>query len=269
MADLGKSDATWLRFDRELGLAVNLYRFWEELERTCYRERVQFRVLGDAVDSANIDVPHSANSLTGADPGVNLTEDGKVYVRITGGPTFTVSLYTATGASGLVAQGTATASATATLTAQNSSGLTGAIRLTAGVATTTADEIQLDVFPDWKLLANLKWPQDGTTDDDAASKAAWLRLLNRLRARARAGKADIVQFMREFANTASDNPVPRGADFLEKQDTSLRTERINIDSDGAVTRPVTGFFNTMLQAMADEKKFPVEEVHDADPSNEP
>jgi hypothetical protein len=122
-----RQHAQWLRFWREISFYLRMLRWLEEMRLRCVNERSQAILVSDYESNfaSPILLSTTHGVFNGANYGTNTTEEGRVYVRITGGPTFTVALYTGLAATGLVASGTATAGNAASLVEQNNSGLTG------------------------------------------------------------------------------------------------------------------------------------------------
>lgn len=249
MANLGYSQAVFTRFFREFGVFLRLGRTLREQIDRYTRERTQFV---EVDPNSNTDLSVGAYALSGVNYGTNTTETGRIYIRLTGGGPFTVSLYSATGASGLVAQSGATAAgAVATLSEQNSSGLSGTYPIAAGASNTTGDEQYVDVFVDWKKeLLNI-FPSDGTTDDDAYSRAAFTRLLNTLATLQQQQVAAWRAAFAEWALSAPDNAQARANAFLDASESSLISESRQVDGSGAVSRLRAGILEVLRSAMAD------------------
>jgi len=246
MSDLGKTNAEWLTFMRKQSFFARLWRELEDVYRRLTLERVQIRNEGDV--NANF----TGGTLSGVHYGTNTNEAGELFVRVTGGPTYTVSLYTATGASGLVAQGTGTASSTVVLTEQNSSGMTGTAVLAASVTVDTSDANVWRVFVDKKLEQLKLWPSDGDAKDalgrsiaDQTQAAAAAAILS--------AQSAVIDGWRQWATSRGpNNEIAQGNDFVGRQLTTLFSEGRDVDASGNVSRPVSGFLVELDQGMEDE-----------------
>jgi hypothetical protein len=222
-------------------------RFFVELRSRWLEERTQ------AVDYDPNGTTH-ADGLTvnGVKIGVNTGFNGELYVRVTGGPTFTVSWYSATGASGLVAQGTATAGNTATMAEQNSSGLSGTHQTAAGIATEADDAHKITCYPDWRKDGLTTF--DGTdtiTGDDSKSLDAWYTLCGQISALQDQALALLVDFFVRMGITDTGNPVAQLAEWFKSDASALITHESQNSSD-AITQLRRGLIEDMRQAMADE-----------------
>lgn len=251
MSDLSYTQAQWTRLMRETGLWLRHLRKAVEDHDRFFKERVQVVNEGDTTSAT----PHvTAVTLTGVHYGTNTSELGQLYVRfVANGGNWDVSLYTAAGASGLVARATnVAASATGALAAQNSSGLSGTVTLGASIAGDVTDKHRLRVFVDHKLEALKIWPSDGTTDDDTGSRAAFNRYLERERSRALDHVDSVVRGLEEWALGADDNPVGRLNAFLLAAESALINESPRTETSGAVVRIVTGLLERLRLCMQDE-----------------
>ena len=254
--DLGKTDAEWLRLlGSEIGgMILAPARVLFETRDRFKEARTQVQIDGNAAHSTVFDIDAGAGLiLAGANIGTNTAADGRLWCRITGSGPYTVSLYTAAGASGLVAQGAANAGAVATLTAQNSSGLTGTADLHASIAADATDTIQILVVQDWRArLATVFNETDGVTDDPytrqvlAAAYAATARRID-------AALGDFLSYVPAALLAAADNPIARVNEFTGAGDSTLAS--VSVDNDGSaggVTVSRSGAFETLKLAMADE-----------------
>lgn len=254
MADLQQTDAQHKRFFREALFLARLARVVLELQRRFKRERVQILNLNDVTSAT----PHfTACTLTGVDLHAatpNTDEEGFLYVRITGGGPFQVSLYRATGGAGgneVARVASLAASATGTWVAQNSSGLGGSVTLGATVVAETDDKHRLQVFPDYRGQLLKLWPSDGTTDDDSDSREVAKDLLDNLGRRA-SGMLDAIRAAApQLLLSSSDNPIARGNAFTKTSETSLLLESVTDDA-GAITRTRTGWLEVFRKAWVDE-----------------
>lgn len=127
MPNLVKTQAQFTNMFREF---LQYIRLWRQARALSYRfssGRIQVYELNDSNSYL------SQWSLLGAQRGINCTEDGRLYVKITdetpGANQARIQLYMDAGQTLLVAQGDAANGAVATLAAQNNSGLTGFVTL--------------------------------------------------------------------------------------------------------------------------------------------
>lgn len=259
MANLARTNAEWLRFLREQFLFVRMARETIENRDRYRRERIQVKNINDATSST----PHFTSVVltgvvfgTNVNPAGNTAHAGILYVRfVANGGNWDVHLYKATGGGGGDEVGTVTnvaASATGTIVAANSSGLAGTVTLGANIAGETNDRHQLFVYQDWKREFGALWPSDGTTDDDAYSREAATRMCSDLAALEQQKLDRIITGYSEWALGNEQNPVGRGAAFVKQAVTSLISEAVDTDEDGAVTRSRTGFLEVLRDAMEDE-----------------
>lgn len=243
--DLAKTNAQWDRWlGREFGMRLGLIRVLRELLDSLHREREQIRIVRDATAYLGT----SGATSDGADLGVNTTEDGIVYIRLTGGgDPRTASAYKATGGGGgdLVAQGTANAGNVATMTPQNSSGLSMTWHIPTPFVATSGDEIAAHIFTDWRLRALRV--HDGDEPRDTEAREGFQDLLNGLRSAIASLKGSAVAELGQWA-AAQFN---RGAEFTGRTFSSLISDVAREDESGNVSRQRTGFLPFIKQAMAD------------------
>ena len=252
MANLAKTDAQWLRFLRGT-ILVTLRRCREQynLLRRYTRERTQIQSLGDFTSAT----PHiTAITLSGVSYAVNTSDRGGLYVRfVANASNWDIHIYTAPAASGEV--GTATnvaASATGSIVAANSSGLTGSLTLGATIAGDVSDNHELIVDVDWKLEGAMRWPSDGTYDDDASSQAAFTRANAAQAGAVRGMIARELQLLDELMIGAGDNPVAFGNFFLQGDENRNLVDVVSRSSTGVVSRIRQGLLPILFSAMTDE-----------------
>lgn len=256
MADLGYTDAQWLRFlGAEIGSTfLAPTRLLREVRDRFRRERTQYVVWQDT-RSSFIKTSHATPiTLSGVDLGSNTTADGKLYARITGSGPYTVTLYKATGGSASVCTGSANADAAVTLAEANSSGMTGTWQLPASVSTTTDDSLEVVVFQDYTARLNKAYTADGTVEDDAHSRQVLTEAYASVAATIQGAISTLMTtaLSRYGLSDGSNNLTSRGNAFLESAESALITDVSEEDSDGNVSRKRGGLFETALQAMADE-----------------
>lgn len=160
MPNLAQSQAEWTALFKEWGSYFGPKKDLRELERKfdLKRNRIQVRDNQNCFGTAfGITTEWK---LSGVKIGVNTDDDGILYVRIDdetpGAGQARVKVYKATGggAGDLVAQGDGANGATVTLAAQNSSGLTGTVKIGTVTASESDDKHRLRVTLDWSLRAN-------------------------------------------------------------------------------------------------------------------
>jgi hypothetical protein len=139
MPNLGYSQGTWTDFFREFLQYMRLVRLTAEFGRRFREGRIR---VYETYDNNNF---LSAWTFSGAKRGVNTSEDGRLYITLTdetpGAGQARTQVYMDSAKTQLVAQGDAADGATATLAAQNNSGLTGTVKL--GTVTATDSDIVL------------------------------------------------------------------------------------------------------------------------------
>lgn len=250
MTDLSKTDAQWDRLlQRELclpGLAP--IRYLREVRDRFKKSRTQVRVINDADGN----VGSGGVTLAGVDPGSNTTPAGKLFARITGSGPYTVTLYTAAGASGEVASGSAAANATASLTASNSSGLTGTFNFAASVTAIADDTLQLEAVLDYPAQLPKVFTQADGIEDDGDSDRIYRRAYATCAQQIEAAIATMEQAIQDVAIGDDLNPTGRFNDFASANETALATDVAKRDSSGNTTRVRGGIFHTIREAMADE-----------------
>lgn len=256
MADLGYSDTQWERIgERELGSTIlSALRLLREVGDRFRKSRTQ--IWGWVAPSAYLKTSHATPvSLSGVDVGTNTADDGTIYVRVTGSGPYTVTLYKTTGGGGgdAVASGSANADAAVTLTASNSSGLTGTWQLPAAVSTSTDDTLRLRVCEDFRVRLPDVYTADGTVEDDPYSRNALEDAYDAVAAAIEQAKSSIRAGARRWGlSDGAANPTARLNDFLQAGETSLAASRTVTDPSGNVSVRRTGAFERMSQAMANE-----------------
>ena len=250
MADLGKTNAQWDRFlERELGMTILApLRYLRESRDRFDRSRTQVRVIND------VDTNQAGVTLANVDPGNDTEADGRLYVRITGGPTYTVTIYKATGGGGgdAIAAGSGTASSTVTLTEQNSSGVSGTWTLPGSVTVTADDSLQLEVVLDFSALLPFVYTQTDGIEDDKDSRRVMQAAYDQIAALQNQAIGVLEIAAAAMLLGDAQNETGRGNDFASSGETSLQTETVNTDESGNVSRSRGGLFEVLRQAMADE-----------------
>jgi len=253
--DLGLTDAAWLKtIHKPAALSYRIKRVLEDLRRRFARTREQATFHGPA---NTLSWPDPDNTFSGIDPisaTRNTDEEGRLWLRITGSsPTATVSLYSATGASGLVAEATGNVSdgGIATLTEQNSSGLTATLQMPSTIATIAADTAYFKVLIDYQKELDLLW--DGTGGDDQHSKSDAKAMLDALASGLESLITGPVATFenRLMINGGEENEKPQVRGNLKSVASDLFSET-ETPNGSNVTRPISGLYVDYSRAMAAE-----------------
>jgi len=252
--DLGKTAAEWDTFAGEefAGTMLAPVRYLREAEDRFRREREQCFVRLDL--AAHLDVPNGGATLIGTDPALTTSKRGEAFIRITGtGAARTVSAYTATGASGLIAQGSGADGATITLAEQNSSGASGTWQLPSSTTNTSADELVCEVILDFPKLLPKVYTQARSVDDDADSRtvlqSGYIAIANAIQAARRAFISTTI--IRALLSNGQDNPIARGNAFLISAETALFSDVSGGDGEN-VTRVLGGLIQRFSDSMLGE-----------------
>lgn len=248
--DLGYTNAEWERFFREESLFIRALRYLEEARRRFSLEREQLVNLDDF--NGNFEVPHDANALTGFVYGTNCTEEGVVFVRVTGAsPNFQFSIYKATGGAGgdEVARGTGDQGTTITMTEQNASGVNGTLRAGAAVVVEADDVHKIQVLQDFKVELVNTW--NGDEAEDADSREVAKAALDNASVQIANAIATINTGLSQFL-FGTQGRVGRGSRFIRSPATTVYTEGREVDGSGNVSRPVTGILQDQSLSMEKE-----------------
>lgn len=242
MSNLAKGQTAWNKLFKEFALPLAVDKQLCDVERkfAAQRGRIQIVEQNDTLAST------SAWTLAGVVIGTNTDADGILYVRITdespGAGQATVNLYTAAGASGLVATGSAANGAVATLTASNSSGLTGTVTLGTVGASESNDLHRLQVYPDWTLRARSLF--DLSESEHAALLREWGNMCQKIEGDIRTARGRVSAFLGTLMGT-------RVATFNRSGETTAIT-RDTVNDENAVETVFTGLLEIMRDNMADE-----------------
>lgn len=198
-----------------------------------------------ATSSGNVVVSYTGTSGGNQFTGCNCTGSG---VLSTGGNVSicTVLLYTATGATGLVAQGqgayTASGTNTITLTAQNASGLSGTVAVGVLAASETADTHYLTVFADF--IVNARNVFNGTQIEHGAMLADFRAAEINAQASVKSAISTLQAAMTKFLSTRVSRTI-----------NSAQPSLINLNvtnSSGVITTNYSGALEDLRADMADE-----------------
>jgi hypothetical protein len=246
MTNLAQPQSEWNQLGRELGVFLGPIKELRDKERKFNLSSNRIQV----VDRKNNGVDFTSNwTLAGVKIGFNTSEKGELFVRIAdetpGAGQAQVSLYRATGAGGgdLVARGSGADGATITLAAQNSSGLSGTVKIPTVSSSEANDNHYLLVFPDWQLrkapIFDDSKSEHGVLKDtfDDACKSARSSLLGAIAAWTVAVTVFLQTRFADFMGSSSDtSPISRDARA----------------SSGAVTIVYTGVLEDARNNMVDE-----------------
>lgn len=256
MANLAKTQTQWTRLvARELCLLMLApLRESRETIKRYSKERTRIRIFGDRA-SATVQI--TALSFIGADYGVNLASDGKLFVRfVANAANWDVTFYTATGGGAGVAVTKATnvaASATGSLVAQNSSGLTGSITLGATIAADVTDLCWVMVHVDYPARLPKVLTQTDGIDDDVYSRTVMTDLYAEIVAAEQRKIAAIRRALSRWAlSDGARNQVARGNEFTRSSESVLSSDTESPDGSGNVARLRDGWFYVLKRAMQDE-----------------
>lgn len=257
MSNLARTDAEWLTFGDRIGFPLRVYRWAKEARDRFEKRRTQIVKLDDV--NNNFDSSVGDFALSGMELQTHTDDEGVFYVRVTGGgDPRTVSVYSASGASGLIAQGTANAGAVATLTAQNSSGVSGTFPIRSSVTADSDNRHKYQLIQDWVVDAEDIY--DGTeavTNDDGKSLASVKASLSTIRGRLDSIMSDCLEMARRImiSDTAAErfNPKAQGKAWVNTSvANSILNERQSTDGSGNTEVIRDGILEDIRQAMADE-----------------
>lgn len=143
MPNLAKSTTEWTNLFREFAQYLRLWRMARSLAWRFQKGRIRVFEINDSSNFLSL------WTIAGAKRGINCSEDGRLFVKITdetpGAGQARIQLYMDSGLTQLVAQGDAADGATDTLAAQNNSGLTGTVKLATITASPTNIVLILDI----------------------------------------------------------------------------------------------------------------------------
>ena len=244
MSDLGKTQAEFNHFlQEEFCLFLSAMRVLRETLDTFRYEREQ-TVIWDQRGYI------SSVTLAGIDYGVNTTEDGLLYVRITAnGGNWDLDFYKATGAGGGDKVATVTnlaAAGTSALTAANSSGISGSVTLSASVAAVAADTLVLWIKQDFRKRATVK--MDGTGSKDANTLALVVGMCDGVERALLQAKAVVRSAITRWATEVGQS----GQTFMGRSFAALISDAALTDASGSVSRRRTGFLPELKEAMTDD-----------------
>lgn len=242
MSNHALGQTAWNKLMRRIGFMLGVIKRLRDQERffDASRGRTQIREENDTLASTSL------WTLSGVQIGTNTDDDGVLYVRITDGSPNTVDLYKAAGGSGgdKVATGTGSDGATVTLSASNSSGLTGTVKLATIGASETSDLHRLRVYPDLAVRARVLF--DGTEQEDGAILASALDASERSKALVAASIAYWQTALTTFLQT----------EWARIMKSATRTtsaiSRATLSDNGTISTVFTGLLEDGRANMADE-----------------
>lgn len=244
MTDLSKTQPEWNKLMRELGLHLAVRKFLVDARRKFNPKYARIQIVEENDTAAST----SLWSISGVEIGTNTNEDGQLFVRITdetpGANQAQVDVYKATGGGGSdkVLTGSGNNSATITLSAANSSGLSGTVKLGTVGASESDDKHRLRVFPDFPNRANIIF--DGTESEHTQALRTFLAMCAQV-------EALIVQALGVVDAATFAFLLDRGANFNQSSQTQL-INRSTTEDDGAITSVYTGLLEDVRLNMADE-----------------
>lgn len=242
MSNLAQTQANWNKLFREHGIFLGPSKRLKDVERSFDTTRLRIQVK----EENDVNAFTSGWVLSGVKFGTNTDENGVVFVRIQnntpGAGQATISLYTAVGASGLVAQGVVTYPATCTLTQQNASGLSGTVVVGTVTASESNDLHYLRLYPDWPVRATAVL--DGSQPEHGAMLAQYLAACNSSR--------QLIRQARNVWKAAFEAVLAgRGANFLGSGNTTPINKGVTV-TNGAVTTVNAGILEDLRKDMVDE-----------------
>jgi len=246
------TDAAYKTLFRKIGHLARRHRRIKDLKDAFRRDRTHVMEFNEAADKL------SAWTFAGVDYGVNTDEDGFLYVTLTdenpGAGQALVSVYSDAARSALVAQGSAADGATATLDAQNSSGLTGTVLL-GTVAATNAD-IEILVVRDFPMGLVLTL-NDDQYDADAmgAARAADAQIIGLLNQAMDRNKAAAEQLFRTVVKA-----------FISSTETAMLEHTVKDDGTGALELSTKGVLDDLDDHMADNPGGTAQYIADPNPT---
>lgn len=244
MANLAKTQAAWTKFFTELGLLGCLVKVILDFKRrfSLTRARTQLVEFGDNAAAA------SAWTLSGVVIGTNTSRAGKIFIRRTdespGANQVTFDLYKATGGGGgdKVATGSGNNGATITLSASNSSGLTGTVVAGTVTASDTTDTHYLYVVQDF--VVRLRTVLDGSEPEHG-------RLDKRVRDALVAIESAAEDAFSAATSLILDFLALRGKTFAQSGTTTAIAADTSED-EGSIATVYTGVLESVRDAMEDD-----------------
>lgn len=240
MSNLGKGQTAWSKLFREFGLPLGADKLLCDVERkfSASRGRIQIVEENDTLASTSL------WALSGVVIGTNTDEDGLLYVRITDGSPNTVNVYKTTGGGSgdKVATGTGSDGATVTLSASNSSGITGTVKLATIGANETDDLHRLRILPDWTVRARSVF--DLSEPEHADLLREWGIMCQKIENDIRTARGRVAAFVGTLMSG-------RIGSFNRSGETTA-ISRDTISDENAIETVFTGLLETMRDNMADE-----------------
>lgn len=242
MSNLALGQTVWNKTFRRLGWILSNIKKLRDLERFYdgSRLRTQIVELNDTLSSTSL------WALSGVVIGTNTDEDGLLYVRITDGSPNTVTVYKTTGGGSgdRVASGTGADGATVTLSALNSSGITGTVKLATIGANETDDLHRLLVFPDAFVRSRAIF--DGTSQEDGANKTAIDAACNATRSEISSAIVVWTSMVQTFLRSEWARVMK------SSQDSTQPIVKDTREDEGAITSRFAGLLEDGRANMADE-----------------
>lgn len=248
MTDLLKGQPVWTKLGNEFALPLGVIKWLRDVERRLDGSRNRTQVVDEQTPVSVMSTWAFSGVATGGqnpntDPGAILYP--RALKDTPGAGNVTVNVYSAPGASGLVAQGVIMAPpGVCALTAQNGSGLSGSVAVSANPsASETNDAHILRVFQDWYLRSNtlfdLSEPEHGA-------------LKNRFEAALDAARGDVLNAIAQLAAFLNTFETTRLANFTGSSSSSSPISLTTKNSNGAVTTNYVGVLEDTRKDMVDE-----------------
>lgn len=240
MPNLAKTQLQWTDVFREFLQYIRYWRITTALAYRFMKGRIQVYELNDTTDKL------SQWTFLGAKRGLNCSEDGKLWITLTDetpapGQART-QVYMDSAKTQLVAQGDAADGATATLAAQNNSGLTGTVKLATITATLTPIILLLSI--DETLKNNRAF--DLTTVGGVAANDA-------VSARTKNMRDVFISLMSSVKSDIQNGYVNNKLrEFLFSVESSILTVTEALDSNGDVQVTYGGILGDLVQDMGED-----------------
>lgn len=240
MPNLAKTQQQWTDMFRELLQYVRYWRIANAMAFRFMKGRIQVYELNDTTDKM------SQWTFVGAKRGINCSEDGRLWITVTdetpGAGQARTQVYMDSAKTQLVAQGDAADGATATLAAQNNSGLTGTVKLATITATLTPIILLLNID---ESLKNARAYDLTTVGGVAASDAISARTKT-----LRDGFVALLATMKSDIQNGYINTKMR--EFLFSVESTILSVTEALDSNGDVQVTYGGILGDLVQDMGED-----------------
>jgi hypothetical protein len=240
MPNLNKGQTAWTNLMREFLQYIRFWRIAQALQFRMQKGRITVYELNDTTSKM------SQWTFVGAKRGINCTEDGQLYITVTdetpGAGQARTQVYMDSGKTLLVAQGDAADGATATLAAQNNSGLTGTVKL--GTITATLTPIILLLSID-ETLKNQRAFDITTTGGVAANDAVSARVASL--------RTSFQSLMSTIKSDIQNGYVrTKLVEFLFSVESTVLSVSESTDTNGDAVIAYSGILADFINAMGDD-----------------